>query len=140
MQTFLPYPDLYKSALVIDAKRRWKQVVEARQLINTLTGVSEGWKNHPALKMWIGYVSGLQQYADVMLRVVREQETHNVKAYDYFRVKHYCLPPWFGDYAFHESHRSNLLRKDETFYRKYGWTEPTDLPYIWPSNNSNISS
>lgn len=30
------------------------------------------------------------------------------------------------------AHRSNLLKKDYAFYSEYGWTEPLDLPYIWP--------
>lgn len=42
------------------------------------------------------------------------------------------LPPWFGNAALHASHRSNLLRKDATFYGQYGWTEKDDLPYVWP--------
>jgi hypothetical protein len=37
-----------------------------------------------------------------------------------------------GDEAFHASHRSNLLRKDRDYYGAFGWTEPDDLPYVWP--------
>ena len=32
----------------------------------------------------------------------------------------------------HASHRSNLLRKDPEHYMQFGWTEPPDLPYVWP--------
>ena len=42
------------------------------------------------------------------------------------------LPEWMGDEGFHASHRSNLLKKDPEFYGKYGWTEATDLDYLWP--------
>ena len=42
-------------------------------------------------------------------------------------------PLWLGDPTFHASHRSNLLRKDPVFYGKHGWSEPTDLPYVWPT-------
>jgi hypothetical protein len=41
-------------------------------------------------------------------------------------------PPWLGDEAFHASHRSNLLRKNPEWYGQFGWTEPDDLPYVWP--------
>jgi hypothetical protein len=27
---------------------------------------------------------------------------------------------------------SNLIRKNPQHYSQYGWTEPQDLPYIWP--------
>ena len=42
------------------------------------------------------------------------------------------LPKWMGDETFHASHRSNLLKKDPEFYGKFGWTEATDLDYLWP--------
>jgi hypothetical protein len=32
----------------------------------------------------------------------------------------------------HDSHRSNLLRKDPQWYGQFGWTVPDDLPYVWP--------
>lgn len=41
-------------------------------------------------------------------------------------------PPWYGSDDFHAAHRSNLLRKDQTHYRQFGWTEPLDLEYVWP--------
>ena len=55
MQTFLPYPDFQKTAQCLDNKRLGKQRVEARQIISTLEGKSNGWRNHPAVKMWKGY-------------------------------------------------------------------------------------
>lgn len=42
------------------------------------------------------------------------------------------LPTWMGDSRLHESHKSNLLRKDHAFYGRYGWGIPHDLPYYWP--------
>lgn len=33
---------------------------------------------------------------------------------------------------FHASHRSNLLRKDPVWYSQFNWTEPNNLPYVWP--------
>lgn len=41
-------------------------------------------------------------------------------------------PAWFGEPAFHASHRSNLLRKDPVFYGTQGWSEAPDLAYVWP--------
>jgi hypothetical protein len=43
------------------------------------------------------------------------------------------LPPWLGDEALHESHRSALVRKDPAYYRRFFPTEPDDLPYAWPA-------
>jgi hypothetical protein len=41
-------------------------------------------------------------------------------------------PPWLGLEPLHASHRSNLLRKDPAYYGRFGWSEPPDLPYLWP--------
>lgn len=43
-------------------------------------------------------------------------------------IKH---PPFLGNEDFHKAMRSNLLRKDFSWYSKFGWTESNDLPYIW---------
>jgi hypothetical protein len=43
------------------------------------------------------------------------------------------LPSWWGDDAVHASHRSNLLRKLPEHYSRFGWSEPCDLPYVWPT-------
>ena len=49
------------------------------------------------------------------------------------------LPPWFGNAAFHASHRAALLYKDSKWYTQFGWTEKAatpdvkgSLPYVWP--------
>jgi len=157
MQTFLPYPDFAQSARVLDNKRLGKQRVECLQILKTLAkGPTEviqridgltneivaihrktPWYNHPAVKMWKGYESGLVQYALCII-----YEWHNVRGFDdtcFSKVlqldkpEETKLPEWLGDEAFHASHRSNLLRKDFLYYSQFGWTEPTDLPYVWPS-------
>lgn len=42
-------------------------------------------------------------------------------------------PLWLGNKEFHSAHRSNLLRKDPIHYGQFGWTEPDDFPYVWPT-------
>jgi hypothetical protein len=41
------------------------------------------------------------------------------------------LPEWLGNEDFHSSHRANLIRKDQSFYSKYGWLENPSDPYMW---------
>jgi len=43
------------------------------------------------------------------------------------------FPKWFGKKEFHDSHKSNLLRKDKEFYSKFGWKEKDNLDYVWPT-------
>jgi len=81
MQTFLPYRDFKKTAQVLDNKRLFKQLVEARQIINLITtGKTKsgrkyrGFTNHPARFMWQGYSSSLKKYANEILKEVKERD------------------------------------------------------------------
>ena len=142
----MPSADFQRSADCLDPVRRWKQVVECHQLLDALNGKPgrEGKPNrllsHPCLKMWVGYTQALRLYTNHMLCTVLREKTHKVTAYRPFdfagigvKASAVPMPPWLGWEKFHRSQRSNLLRKDEQFYRRFGWTEPTDLPYEWPS-------
>ena len=137
MQTFLPVADFAESAALLDDARLGKQRVEAYQIIRTLDGVTKGWRNHPAVRMWRGYEPALLTYA---LAICDEwdrrgyADTVRDKLAVHLRTdgRPVRMPPWLGDEALHASHRSNLLRKDPDFYARYGWREPPDLPYVWP--------
>lgn len=133
MQTFLPVADFRASAEMLDYKRLGKQRVEALQLIRAITGVSKGWRNHPAAHMWQHHVTALMQYHDICIdEWVRRGYVNTMLK---FNPRCYTMPPWFGDDAFHATHRSNLLAKDFEFYRKYDWKEEPGLPYLWPVFN-----
>lgn len=137
MQTFLPVADFTETAALLDDARLGKQRVEAYQIIRTLDGVTKGWRNHPAVRMWRGYEPALLVYALAICDewdrrgyadTVREKLAGHLRA----EGDEPKMPPWLGDESLHASHRSNLLRKDPDFYGRYDWREPPDLPYVWP--------
>ncbi len=135
MQTFLPDPDFTVSARMLDYRRLGKQRVEALQILRALSG-GGGWASHPATQMWRGYEPALRQYHDRCIdewvaRGYKNSMPHLSPPGE--RLCDVPVPPWLGNAEFHASHRSNLLRKDAAFYGTYGWTEPHDLPYIWPT-------
>lgn len=142
MQTFLPYADFAQSAACLDRQRLGKQRVEVLQLLRALLVPGSGWANHPAAKMWVGYVPVLVAYGcaicdewtgrgyvdtckDKMIDLMVSGLPNDLDG-------GWPVPSWLGDPAFHAAHRSNLLRKDPKHYGKFGWTEANDLPYIWP--------
>lgn len=137
MQTFLPYADFEKSANVLDWRRLGKQRVESMQILNSLR-TGGGWKNHPAVKMWRGYETALTVYMNTMITEWIRRGYNNT-------MKIVCvnsnveMPPWFGDDTFHASHRSNLLRKAPKYYEQFGWSEPCNLPYVWPVTDYTLS-
>lgn len=132
MQTFLPHPSFHHSLDCLDYRRLGKQRVEAKQIIQALTGEKLGWRNHPAVKMWEGHLDALKLYHNTAISLWVARGYNNTMPIYEVAVP-YTLPSWLGDFAFHASHRSNLLRKDPKFYGKYGWVEPNNLPYIWPT-------
>lgn len=139
MQSFLPYTDFRQCALVLDRQRLGKQRVECLQILNTLTGRSTGWQNHPAVRMWRGYEAPLFGYA---LTICREwisrgyKDTCTDKLLDMAHADDIRpsqrAPRWITP-ALTLSHQSNLLRKLPDHYRPiFGLAVPDDLPYLWP--------
>lgn len=134
MNTFLPLPDFVASARALDYRRLGKQRVEAMQIVRALQH-GGGWSRHPATLMWSGHVEALKRYHDAcVIEWVRRgyRNTMSLMLPATLASHRLAMPPWFGDEAFHASHRSNLLRKDPEWYGQFGWTEPADLPYVWP--------
>jgi hypothetical protein len=156
MQTFLPYPDFAKSAEVLDRQRLGKQRVEVLQILKALDlrYPEAGWANHPATKMWNGYAYALVKYGMVICTEWRSRgykdscyekidefqhhgrfehavSPHEIRGVSFKRTTPY--PPWLGYDALHQSHQSNLLRKDPEHYRPlFGDDVPDDLDYVWP--------
>ena len=121
MQTFLPYEDFITSALSLDKKRCWKQVVEAKQIIDCLEGKTTAWKNHPAVKMWEGYVDALKYYFDCFLCISIKEHGIKTKYTAYYSQESFSVinlefPWWLGNKDFHRAMRARLIEKDEAFY------------------------
>jgi len=145
MQTFVPYANIKMCAECLDDKRLYKQIVECKQILNTLKAkrdrqrypnseaVKIAWENHPAVLMWEGHDDALRNYQVACLEewlrrrygVVSELKDDTVIA---------KYPEWYGDEAVHRSHRLNLLFKDSTHYSKFfDEVVPVEKPeYVWP--------
>lgn len=133
MQTFLPYENFKNTALCLDRQRLGKQRVETLQILNTLLGLSEGWRSHPAVKMWRGYEAALWLYGQTMIgEWVARGYKNTMVLPGHFTAKDLKMPPWLGDKRLHASHRSNLLRKDPVWYGQFDWTDNPADPYVWP--------
>ncbi len=133
MQTFLPYPSFYDVAQTLDDKRLGKQRVEGLQIINVITTPNYigGWMNHPAVNMWRGYENALKMYTNAIITEWKRRGYQNTMQL-YEVETPVLLPWWLGDERFHNSHKSNLLRKFPEYYRQFDWNVPDDLPYFWP--------
>jgi hypothetical protein len=152
MNTFLPFTDFATSASCLDKRRCFKQVVEAYQLLNVLDGKSTGWKNHPALRMWVGHRDCLQYYYNIFYEYC--EAIHKIK---FVKLPKPILlpmymdyPKWLGYEPFHLSMRQNLVRKaiddmskgiGELQFRlcenHISWDKyDIAYEYLWPVNKS----
>lgn len=138
MQTFLPYHSVIDSLVILDNKRLGKQRVEGMQILRALLGQSNGWVNHPAVRMWKGYERALLFYTRAACDIWELRGfKNNMKATldniarDIPESSRIELPEYFDD-EFHRSHQSNLVRKDYVHYGKYFPHVPGNLPYKWP--------
>jgi len=145
MQTFMPHDTYVESAAVLDDTRLRSQRNEAKTVLRTLlgeyprtkTGRPGGWPYHPATKMWRGYEYSLCRYGLAMCAEALRRGWVNGDLTEFFEDRMAKLepagdPPWMGRFSFHESHRSNLLRKNPDHYRQLWPNVPDDLPYVWP--------
>jgi hypothetical protein len=146
VQTFLPYADFTASNEVLDNRRLGKQRVETYQILRALTFPRYAWKNHPAVRMWRGFIPALVAYGlascDAWVsRGFPDRVRDSLLTFTGGQPPELAslrrtgqLPPWFGCGLLHESHQSALLRKNPEHYRPYFPDVPDDLPYLWPSS------
>ena len=139
MQTFLPYSDFRESAEALDKQHCWKQVVEASQIIQVLEGKQTAWRNHPAVKMWEGYIPALKKYFNVFLDTCIVKHNINTK-YQPFLIdkKEIKFPWWLGNEDFHRAMRPRLIQKQPNFYLPL-WKEDNrfnNSKYFWPVNET----
>lgn len=133
MQTFLPYPSFRRSLESLDRARLGKQRVEAKQILLALSDPAYGWQSHPAVRMWRGHEASLASYGRICCEVWQDRGYNDSLWHFFHEREDVGLPPaWIGLEPFHASHRSNLLRKDPSWYGRFLWAEAPDLPYVWP--------
>jgi len=149
VNTFLPYKNFERCAQVLDRSRLWKQVIEAKMIINILDGVYKSnklnkdgtlrkppWSHHPAVLMWTGCSQALKFYFNCMLKewLRRGYKNNSMELYilDDADIEY----PWFiGLKHFHMSHQASLMRKFKEHYSRFFIVRKKymESDYIWPS-------
>lgn len=142
MQTFLPEVDFRKTAQSLDRQRLGKQRVETLQIAKVVCGASDGWRNHPAVKMWMNFPQTLLEYQRAIIGEWLDRgykDTCWEKTVDFIGgMKQSDSPWWLGNDDFHASHQSNLIRKMPEHYGNLWPGIPHDMEYRWPSNVSGV--
>lgn len=125
----MPIDNFHENAKILDNKRLGKQRIEAAQILATLGVAIEKingepykptHKNHPCVHMWQNFEEALKQYYNSILdEWVLRGYKNNMK---FLKVSNDVeFPLFFGSKKFHDSHKSNLLRKNYDYYSKFNW-------------------
>lgn len=160
MQTFITSLNLSKAAAELDRQRLGKQRSETLQILQALHGETNGWRNHPAVRMWRGYEQYLIIYGvaicdEWIRRGYKDTCRDKILRYAPTSVP-FITPPWLTE-EFCSNHRSILLGKafEDTiikkgysiqkayevlnWYHQFDWdeypasrNEKGQWPYIWP--------
>ena len=132
MQLFMPYPDVYRSAAVLDPVRLGKQRLEAYECATAA-------RRHPCVDAWQGAhtlaahfgLACCMRYAGFRKRDGTPYDTERmlVKLLPLApgKAEHAPTPWWWGDDAVHTLYQRWLVRKDPAFYGPVFDVEPLDV-------------
>lgn len=122
MQVFVPYPSPIDVVKHLDRARRWKQFIEAGQILDAIEGRSSGWKNHPVTKMYAPYKEWLRRYRNCFGMWFSGQPD---RAEFWSEQADLIRPPFLTD-DFCNQHKKRLYTKSPESYQEfaeYGETE-----------------
>lgn len=115
MQVFI-VGSIFETCQVLDKRRLWKQILEARQIIDVLLGKSQAWKNHPIAKMYKNDIEWLSLY----LAVFEEYWKGDFEAAEVISNGAEEIKPIFlYDDSYLENMKKRLFTKDSSFYSQW---------------------
>lgn len=103
-----------QTAQYLDKTRLNKQLVECFQMHKVLSGVAQGWKNHPCVKMWEYFPDSFSGYCYAIASSCEKRGIENKLSPYFLQFKPidscFIAPSWV-DTDFIERHRQALLYK-----------------------------
>ena len=115
MQIFI-IGSIFETCQALDKRRLWKQILEARQIIDVLLGKSQAWKNHPIAKMYKDDLEWLLLY----LAVFEEYWKGDLEAAEIISNGAEEIKPTFlYDDSYLENMKKRLFTKDNSFYSQW---------------------
>lgn len=115
MQIFI-VGSIFETCQALDKRRLWKQILEARQIIDILLGKTQAWKNHPVAKMYKDDLEWLLLY----LAVFEEYWKGDLEAAEIISNGAEEIKPIFlYDDSYLENMKKRLFTKDSSFYSQW---------------------
>ena len=131
MQVFI-IGSVLETASALDPKRFNKQIIEVKQILNTLAGISTAWKNHPCILQYkdhkdylfhylsclIDYKKGDMKTAVIYSNLAEEvkPDFHTPKYFDQMKRRLYTKNP-----EYYSSWSSLGVSDENWYYVNSGW-------------------
>lgn len=129
MQVFTPYDNPFDCAKALwnDKKRFNKQLIEGKQILNAINGISKGWVNHPVTKMYKPYQTWLYNYINCLAYYGEYKKGYlSPRLAQDFSEKANSIKPPFLTKEFCNQHKRRLFTKAPNLYAdfaEYGTSE-----------------
>lgn len=139
-----------------------KTIVSVLEATKNIPNAKPAWRNHPATRMWENNIDALKMYTNLcILEWIHRGFNNSIPLYkiegktktfetsvseiNERNARHamtevseidIILPWWNGIDKFHNSHKSNLVRKMHAHYHKFFPEVDASIPYWWPSEHT----
>lgn len=114
MQVFI-IGSAIETASCLDRKRLNKQIIECKQIINTILGKSQAWKNHPCVLQYKDHLNWLVAYMHCLENYFADN-IHTARIWNLYAVE---LTPNFHSTMYLEQMKRRLYTKDNNHYAKW---------------------
>lgn len=130
MQIFIVGSPL-ETAQVLDPRRLNKQVIETVQIVKTIIGESDAWKNHPVVKMYTAHWDWLILYKET-LKSFLNGDLDNAK---FLSKEADRYRPDFHIQAFFDQMKRRLYTKDNNYYSQWSYLGKSNVNWYYVSGN-----
>lgn len=115
MQIFIPYKIPIDVARCLDKRRLNKQIIETRQIINAISGISKAWFNHPVVKMYKDHIDFLKDYENCLFSFISGSEETAMMFSDNAMRN---IPDFITEDLCNQ-HKRRLYTKDNIHYKQF---------------------
>jgi hypothetical protein len=133
VNTFLLYvgSDFKKTSDELDSKRKFKQLLEARQIIVKIETKNLG--HHPCVHMWKNNLKSLKYYYNCFYESLLSDGV-DLSKFEKYKIHGPIINPWFVSFEpFVFANRNMLKKKNPIYYREYTYPkEYENKGYFWP--------
>ncbi len=129
MQVFI-IGSSYETAMCLDKKRLNKQIVECKQMLRTLDGLSKAWKNHPCTIQYNKHRYWLWVY---MLCLASYRDEQYLDSILFSEVCEMYKPEFHTDEYFEQMKR-RLYTKDKEHYSYWSELGESNENWYWVDN------